>query len=257
MSSSKGSRTYTTASSAVVAPAKRQKTITSTVEEAGRQAMIESLKRELDKLYRNFDLLIQGSAAIHGFANIMKDLIRNDCLQIAGADALEYTPEPATLQEIVQMFGPSSVKSLRDEAMKEIDNRVVCNFVSMLQEDYAVLWKLKLVMQFTKLFKKQHERNCYSLPTVDVRIEEQRAMLTELFIVAGKTITRHKGFETQMVRESVSTNSLSATQQEAIQNFERMYSQNPRCNHGFLAAVIDLYQQKLWALFLAIPLPSG
>jgi DnaJ-domain-containing protein 1 len=221
MSSSKGSWTHATASSAVVAPAKRQKTITSTVEEAGRQAMIESLKRELDKLYRNFDLLIQGSAAIHGFANIMKDLIRNGCLQIAGADALEYTPEPATLQEIVQMFGPSSVKSLRDEAMKEIDNRVMYNFVSMLQEDYAVLWKLKLsvshaitawsVWKSDAIYKAIQEATRAELlfvaETVDVRIEEQRAMLTELFIVAGKTITRHKGFETQMVRESVSTNS--------------------------------------------------
>jgi hypothetical protein len=72
--------------------------------------MIESLKSELDKLYKNFDLLIQGNVAIHGFANIMKDSIRNGCLQIAGADALEYTPEPATLQEIIQMFGPSPVK---------------------------------------------------------------------------------------------------------------------------------------------------
>jgi hypothetical protein len=59
--------------------------------------------------------LIQGNVAIHGFANIMKDSIRNGCLQIAGADALEYTREPATLQEIIQMFGPSSVKILRDD----------------------------------------------------------------------------------------------------------------------------------------------
>ena len=168
--------------------------------------MIESLKRELDKPYRNFDLLIQGSAAIHGFANIMKDLIKNGCLQIAGADALEHTPEPAILQEIVQMFGSSSVKSLRDEAMKGIDSRVMYNFVSMLQEDYAVLWKLKLsvshaitawsVWKSDAIYKAIQEATRAELlfiaETVDVRIEEQRAMLTELFIVAGKTITRHK-----------------------------------------------------------------
>jgi hypothetical protein len=247
----------------VVAPAKRQKTITSIVEEAGRQAMIESLKSELDKLYKNFDLLIQGNVAIHGFANIMKDSIRNGCLQVAGADALEYTPEPATLQEIVQMFGPSSVKILRDEAMKEIDNRVMYSFVSMLQEDHAVLWKLKLsvghaiaawsVWKRDAIFKAIQEATQAELlfiaELVNVRFEEQRSMLNELSNVAGKTITRHKGFETQMVREMMSTNSLSATQQEATQNFERTYSQNPRCNHRFLSALKDLYQHKQWALF--------
>jgi hypothetical protein len=101
----------------------------------------------------------------------------------------------------------------------------------MLQEDHAVLWKLKLslghaitawsVWKRDAIYKAIQEATQAELlfiaELVNVRFEEQRSMLNELFNVAGKTITRHKGFETQMVRVMLSTNSLSATQQEATQ----------------------------------------
>jgi hypothetical protein len=44
--------------------AKRQKNLTATVEEVGRQGMVETLKDRLDKLFKGFDVLKRAHVAI-------------------------------------------------------------------------------------------------------------------------------------------------------------------------------------------------
>jgi hypothetical protein len=107
------------------------------------------------------------------------------------------------MEEIVVLFGPRPLEKRHEEALKELDNRVMYDFVSAIDENHATLWKLKLSVGHAiaswSVWKQDAIVNALQGATQQellhiaaqfgVRIKDQRTMLHEMFNISERIIT--------------------------------------------------------------------
>jgi hypothetical protein len=234
-----------------------------TFEEAGRQAMIAVIGGELDKLDNDFEVLVRAHKAIEEYANFTKEVIRDGCLQLSGADALSYTPEPPTLKKIADSIGKSTATRRWSDYLEQLDNRVMYDLVSAIDEGHAVLWKLKLsvghAISSWPAFKRDAisralqeatpEELLHISNTFGLRIEEQGAMLNEIFKSSEGIIIAHKSFRSRIVSEGLQYKRSHTTEDALLQDLDSSCSQKVRHNKVVLAAVQRLHNYKLGELY--------
>ncbi|KAE9367047.1 hypothetical protein N431DRAFT_349826 [Stipitochalara longipes BDJ] len=233
-------------------------------EEAGRQAMIVVLKSELDKLYSDFDMLVHAGASIDEYATFTKEVIRDGCLRLGGADCLGYIPEPAKLEEIVDMFIQyPNARRTRQEGLSHLNDRLMYDFVSAIDEGHAVLWKLKMSVDhaitiwsvwnqdaITKALQQATPPQLLHISKkVGVRIGDQSAMLFELLNSSDPIIEAHRRFRSNVVCDALQYKRSQHNEDYLLEKFDRVYFQRRPRKDKVLAAVQKLYAYRLGEIY--------
>jgi hypothetical protein len=224
-------------------------------EEAGRRAMITALKFELDKLYSDFDLIVQAHAAIGQYTTFTKEVIRENCLLLEGEDCLEYTPAPAKLEEIVMSFVRFPCPKNRSRGLNRLNNRVVYDFVSAIDEGHAVLSQLRLSVHhaitiwsvwkrsaITKALPKATLEELFHISKkVNARIIDQTGMLYELLNTSGPVVAAQRRFRSEMVSDYLQYKRSHVNEDLFLENFDRVYYAKRPSKDKVMKAVRKLY----------------
>jgi len=224
-------------------------------EEAGRRAMIAALKFELDKLYSDFELIVQAHAAIEQYTTFTNEVIRENCLLLEGEDCLEYTPAPAKLEEIVVSFVRFPCPKNRSRGLNRLNSRVIYDFVSAINEGHAVLSQLKLSVHhaittwsvwkrsaITKALPKATVEELFHISKkVNARIIDQHAMLYELLNTSGPVIAAQRRFQSEMVSDYMQYKRSHVNEDLFLENFDRVYYAKRPSKDKVMKAVRKLY----------------
>jgi len=233
-----------------------------TFQEAGRQAMIGVIMTELDKLYSDFDVLVRARTAIEEYARFTKEVIRDGCLQLGGADCLDHTPKPATLEEIVESLVDFPCPRNRNEGLGHLNDRVLDDFVSAINKGQYVLWRLKLSVDhaittwsvwdwraITKALQVAIPTDLLHISQeIDIRAAEQKAMIHELLSSSDPIIAAHRRFRSEVV-ESLQHKRSHSSEDYLLQKFDRTFYGKRKLKGKVKAAVQSLYKFRLGEVY--------
>jgi hypothetical protein len=179
-------------------PARRRKTFAETLQEKSRQTIVVGLENELEKLYNDFDVLIQAKKAIQDFLDYTKGECRLRYFPFGSIDIVEFVPAPASLTEIINHLAPPADPKRHLETMTELRERVAYDYVYEFEKLCANARSVEVSVNHAIASWSHWERNSKKLPWEIYCI--LRTKLEAGLKIKGPCFTRFSGIWTTSLR---------------------------------------------------------
>lgn len=228
--------------------------------------MIVVLKAELDKLYEDFEVIKQAREVIGKYVQQSRHDMRVICVNNGSARSTIIFC-PANLDEIVEHFGPTPNQARRDNGLKELLERVTCDFMNDFNQafihvvelgstlDHAIkLWSIWDKSAITKgLQEATHDELIQMAILIGGRTEDQGALLEDVFEVLDAHLEDLPNLASRILEEFDGDNEVPLSQKQAMEVFDKEYAREPRRGDLLLEALKELRPAMIWEMFVNSP----